>query len=109
MPKINEREGAERFRCGELTIYDTNQIEVIQEGRTVSNEQCSGEQKMFEVRGKDGANLKIAYTTWENGERDISAIEVTGPLALRGLERGRLRLEVRLVKSGHFVAKIELA
>jgi hypothetical protein len=85
------------FQCGDLTIRPTDRIKRILEGQTSNRIVCSGEQKIFEVSG-GGVKLDLAYTSWENGERDIQTdFEVKGPAALRRLDVGRLRLPVQAV------------
>jgi len=81
------------FICGDLTIHKTANIKEIDKGQSINGVSCSGEQKIYEVRG-DGIKLDLGYTTWANGEKDIrTAYSVKGPVAIRRLERG-LRLQI---------------
>ena len=93
MFSLNKFEDNGSFVCGDLTICPTDKIKKIDKGQTIKGVSCSGEQKIYEVRG-EGVKLDLGYTTWANGERDIrTAYRVKGPVALRRLERG-LRLQI---------------
>jgi hypothetical protein len=97
MLDFNRSTVSEVFFCGDLSINRTNNFKGIKKGQTVSGVSCSGEQRIYEVRG-DNIRLDLGYSAWANGEKDIrSAFEVIGPAALRSLEGGRNRLGLRPV------------
>jgi hypothetical protein len=105
---LNRFKQNDTFVCDDLTISPTNTVKHVPKGQTVGRVLCSGAQKIFRVRG-DGVELDLAYTTWDNGERDIrTAYRVKGPAALRRLEGGRLRLGIRPVNHNQIDAKNKL-
>jgi hypothetical protein len=96
---MNVDNGSE-FRCGDLKILPTEEKLFIDKGTTVGGKSCSGTQRVYKVLG-GGISVRLAYTIWENGERDVRAISrVEGSMALRRLERGGLRLSVIEQKNG---------
>lgn len=64
-------------------------------GETASGVQEKGVATLFTASDSAGTLIVLAYIEWHNGEIDIRAQGVETPCkALRGLERGRLRLSV---------------
>jgi hypothetical protein len=85
------------FACGDVTIRDLGKVLYVSEGQTVSRVSATGSQRLFDVTGRGPIiKIKIAFTTWDNGEQDVRAIEVQGPQAVRRLEKGALRLGIKV-------------
>ena len=89
-----------RIRPG-VKITNTSQIEMTS-GRTTSGEEESGENRIFEFLDDSGHYVKIAYTVWDNEERDIRPIEAEGSRPLERLNAGRLRLALYSIRNGSY-------
>ena len=79
---------------------------------TSSGESCSGARQrghntLYLATGPEELEITIADTCWENGERDVRALETSGPPQIDHLKM-RLRLEVQELDSDAKKLKIDL-
>jgi len=63
--------------------------------RTVSGQECECVCTLYDIFAQQDAYLMVLNIVWDNGERDVRAIEVAGPDDLLSLGSGRLRLAVQ--------------
>lgn len=105
----------EEFKCGDLKISKKNEVITIPEGQTASKETASGKAEVFKVTGPRGTAVKIAVTSWKNGEADVKAFKVEGPIEISSLCRqshihgGRLRIGIYPHDSRHFFMDLRQA
>ncbi len=83
------------FVVADFVILSINETIVIPNGQTASKQSSAGKGKVFEVIKGGDVCIKIMDISWQNGERDVRAIKVKGPLELRRLERGALRIGIK--------------
>lgn len=88
-------EGVGSFHCGDLTIGQEEDSRRISAGKTVTKVASSGIARVFGVTNHTDVSLKVALVKWNTGQLDVRAIgEIMGPMALRRLERGALRMSI---------------
>jgi hypothetical protein len=89
------------LQCRDLTIRLAESELLIRDSETVSKVRCDGVATLFDVSDDQGTHLQVANVSWDTGERDIRAIgKVRGPMPLRRLERGSLRMSVSPLEGG---------
>jgi len=94
------------FSCGGFIIRDTNQMR-NEEGQTGSKKESCGQQRIYDVTDRH-THLTIAYCLWQNGEKDIRALDVQGAKAIMRLQHGGLRLGIRQWSKNKTKAWVEL-
>lgn len=95
-------------------MIEVGAVKIWREGQstTISGESCSGARQrgdntLYLATGPEELEITIADTCWENGERDIRALETSGPPQIDHLKM-RLRLEVQELDSDAKKLKIDL-
>jgi len=80
-------------------------------GETESGVECHGLATVYELTSHHGWSLKVFDVSWENGERDVRAVDCRGPnlpLRLARLAHG-LRLDVKKESSGNLSVTLRQA
>ncbi len=99
----------DKFAVGNLIILNINKTIEIPKGQTASKRLSSGKGKIYKVKRGDDICVEIVDIFWENGERDVRVKKVKGPLELRRLERGALRIGVRNLRGNKYFLELRQA
>lgn len=104
--------------CGRMleikTVTQVGVVRIWRHGRSITSggESCSGARQhgdntLYLATGPDELEITIADTRWENGERDVRALETSGPPQIDHLKM-RLRLQVQKLDGDLKKLKIDL-
>lgn len=87
------------LQIGSVTLSDLG-ISSEAEGKSASGIKQRGIDRLQLIRGPDDLRMRIADTTWDNGERKVRAVEIVGPPQMAALLQ-RLRLTVRRIDASY--------
>jgi len=90
----------EVYRQNGLRIVDTLTKKVVR-GQTAKKADSLGILKLYDVflSSPQESRIQIAYATWDNGDRDIRALEATDPKAVTHLSHSRVHLSINPLRN----------
>jgi len=85
----------EVYRQKGLRVVNTLTKKIVK-GQTSEKSDSFGILKLYDVyiSGRQEGRFQVAYATWDDGDRDIRALEATGPKAITDLSRSRVCLSI---------------